>query len=262
MSDRPHRPAAVELLDAQRLQLVETAPPRLTAEQITAMNRRWEEMTASNPGLFDGPTVVCAGVEAKDPHTLVLTWYRATYRRYVLRMDPVHAVPAPSVFVTVAQPTDDGRLLVGRMASATAAPGRWQLPGGTVEPPAAGSDLDLDALARHAARELAEEVGLDIGSEELELWAVTRGDKGNIGLHFRAPGRPAATLEDRYAALVAAETSRGRTPELDRIAFVRTAADVDGLGGPGADFLPLVVARHAAEEATAGRPAGRGQGRE
>ncbi len=261
MSEHPPHAPAVELLygDVHRLELVETAPPLLTIEQTAAMNRGWEEMTASHPGLFDGPTVVCAGLEPKDPHTLVLTWYRATYRRFVLRLDPEHAVPAPSVFVTVAQPTDDDRLLVGRMASSTAAPGRWQLPGGTIEPPAAGTVLDTDSLARHAARELAEEVGRDVGPQELELWSVTRGDKGNIGLHFRAPACPADALEAQYALLVAAETAHGRTPELDRIAFVRTAADVDGLGGHSADFLPLLATRHSGETMP-GCPSGQGKG--
>ncbi|MER7467866.1 NUDIX domain-containing protein [Streptomyces sp. NPDC097981] len=241
-------PTAVELLDARQLHLVETAAPRLTQEQSAAMDRMWDEMTTSNPSLFDGPVVVCAGVDWKDPHTLVLTWYRATYRLYVLRLAPVHAVAAPSVFVSVAQPTDDGRLLVGRMASSTAAPGRWQLPGGTIEPPADDAPLNLAALRRHAARELLEEIGRDVRPHDLSLWAVTRGDKGNIGIHFRAPACPAKTLDHQYAELVSVETAQGRTPELDRIEFVRSAADVGHLDGRSVDFLPVLAARHAATD--------------
>ncbi|MER6159635.1 NUDIX hydrolase [Streptomyces sp. NPDC001868] len=210
------------------------------------MTHRWDEAVAANPSLFDGPTVVCAGLERKDPETLLLTWYRATYRRYALRLDPVHAVPAPSVFVTVAQPTDDGRLLVGRMAPSTAAPGRWQLPGGTVEPPAAGTVLDLEGVRRHAAREFVEEVGRDVPPGDLDLWVVTRGGKGNVGLHFRTPPCSADTLTEQYAALVTAEDAQHRVPELDRIAFIRSDADVADLGGRSADFLPLLAARHAA----------------
>ncbi len=151
MPNQPQAPA-VELSGIRRLLLAETDPPRLTDEQTAAMERRWEEAVAANPSLFDGPTVVCAGLEWKDAQTLLLTWYRATYRLYVLRLDPVHAVSAPSVFVSVAQPTDDGRLLVGRMASSTAAPGRWQLPGGTIEPPRGGRRLGcrVPAPARRA----------------------------------------------------------------------------------------------------------------
>ncbi|WCD91165.1 hypothetical protein KPP03845_200126 (plasmid) [Streptomyces xanthophaeus] len=245
MISQPH-PAVVEVLDAHRLHFVETAPPRLTPEQSAAMDRRWEEMAASNPSMFDGPVVVCAGLGWKDPHTLVLTWYRATYRLYVLRLDPVHAVVAPSVFVSVAQPTDDGGLLVGRMASSTAAPGRWQLPGGTVEPPTGGVSLDLEALRRHASRELLEEIGRAVPPDDLSLWAVTRGDRGNIGVHFRAPACPAATVTQQYTELVAAEAAQGRTPELDQITFVRSAADTGHLDGRSVDFLPVLAARHAA----------------
>lgn len=249
MPNQPQNPA-VELPGVRRLLLVETDPPRLTAEQTAAMTRRWDEAVAANPALFDGPTVVCAGLERKDPETLLLTWYAATYRLYLLRLDPVHAVSAPSVFVSVAQPTDDGRLLVGRMASSTAAPGRWQLPGGTIEPPGAGDALDLEGLRRHAARELAEEVGRDVPPGDLELWAVTRGDKGNVGIHFRPPGCSVSTLTEQYTALVSAESAQDRTPELDRIAFIRSDADVPGLGGRSADFLSVLAARHAANGTT------------
>ncbi|MBL1086835.1 NUDIX hydrolase [Streptomyces actinomycinicus] len=165
-------------------------------------------------------------------------------------MDPVHAVSAPSVFVSVAQPTDDGRLLVGRMASSTAAPGRWQLPGGTIEPPEASNALDVECLRRHAALELVEEAGREVASEDLELWTVTRGDKGNVGVHFRAPACSADALAEQYTRLVAVESAQGRTPELDRIAFIGSDTDVAGLGGHCADFLPVLAARHAASGTT------------
>ncbi|MBQ0827341.1 NUDIX hydrolase [Streptomyces sp. RG38] len=217
------------------------------------MNRKWEELTAANPALFDGPVVVCTGVEWKDLETVILSWCRATYRLLVLRLDPDHAVPAPSVFVSVAQPTDDGQLLVGRMAASTVGAGRWQLPGGTIEPPEGDAGLDVDALSRHAARELAEEIGLDVPHGDLALWAVTRGNWGNIGLHFRAPARSAKTLEGAYAALVSSDIEQGRVPELDRIDFIRSQADIAGLGGPTADFLPVLADLHSGA-VVVGRP--------
>ncbi|WP_240802112.1 NUDIX hydrolase [Streptomyces sp. A1136] len=243
MTTTPSSPA-VELLDARHVHFVETAPPPLTAAQTAAMNRRWEAMTGDNPSLFDGPVVVCTGVERKDPQTLVLSWCRATYRLLTLRLDAEHAVPAPSVFVTVAQPTTDGALLVGRMADSTVASGRWQLPGGTIEPPTATARLDQEASARHAARELAEEVGLTVAHEELTLWAVTRGNWGNFGLHFRSPAQPITTLEDAHLSLTTRSRAQGLIPELDRISFIRSQADLAGLGGPTADFMPALAALH------------------
>ncbi|MER6145431.1 NUDIX hydrolase [Streptomyces sparsogenes] len=246
---------AVELLNVRHLHLVETAPPELTGAQVAAMNRKWEEMTSANPTLFDGPVVVCTKVEWADSETMVLSWCRATYRLLVLRLDPDHAVPAPSAFVSVAQPTTGGHLLVGRMAASTVGSGRWQLPGGTIEPPTGDAGLDVDALARHAARELAEEIGLDLSHRDLELWAVTRGNWGNIGFHFRAPARSADTLKDAHAALASREAEQGRIPELDRIDFIRSEADIAGLGGPTADFLPVLAALHSQTNAV-GRPTG------
>jgi 8-oxo-dGTP pyrophosphatase MutT (NUDIX family) len=74
------------------------------------------------------------------------------------------------------QPTDDGCLLVARGSSSTAAPGRWQLPGGSVEPPADHKPLDEATLRREAARELVEETRLDMRPDDLTLRLVTRGE--------------------------------------------------------------------------------------
>ncbi|WP_454367810.1 hypothetical protein [Streptomyces ambofaciens] len=62
------------------------------------------------------------------------------------------------------------------MSPSTAAPGRWQLPGGSVEPPHDGAVLNEVALAGQAAREPAEELGVAAAAEDLELWVVTRGE--------------------------------------------------------------------------------------
>ncbi|MFZ4156928.1 NUDIX hydrolase [Streptomyces sp. HNS054] len=244
MPTPPPTPAR-ELPGVRDLLLAEVDPPSLREAQTAAMDRRWEQAVEANPALFDGPTVVCAGVSWKDPETLRLAWYRATYRLFLLRRDPEHGLPVPSVFVSVAQPTDDGRLLVGRGASSTSHPGAWQLPGGTMEPTRTGVALDTECLRRHAARELVEEVGHVVASEALELWTVTRGHHGSVGVHFRAPARPADALTEQYARLVAAETAQGRTPELDRIAFIRSPAELGELGGTCVNVLPVLAARHA-----------------
>ncbi|WP_251695997.1 NUDIX hydrolase [Streptomyces sp. Vc74B-19] len=241
----PPQAPATELPGVRDLLLAEVDPPSLSEAQIAAMNRRWEKAVEANPALFDGPTVVCAGVSWKGPETLLLTWYRATYRLFLLRQDPEHGLSVPSVFVSVAQPTDDGRLLVGRGASSTAHPGAWQLPGGTMEPAGTGTALDMECLRRHAARELAEEVGHVVATEDLRLWTVTRGRNGSVGVHFRAPACPADALSGQYARLAAAEVAQGRTPELDRIAFIRSHAEVGELGGTGVNVLQVLAARHA-----------------
>lgn len=208
------------------------------------MDAAWAAAVRVNPALFDGPVAGCTGL-AHDPRDgLVLTWVRATYRYYVLRRLPGATVRLPSLFVSVAQPADDGRLLVGRMASWTTSPGRWQLPGGSVEPPRDGDPLDPTALRHQAARELAEETGVDTPADDLTPWQVTRGANGSVGVLFQAPPRPAAWLYERHAIRSAAERALGRTPEFDRLALVPSPAELAALTGPHVSYLAPVLRRH------------------
>ncbi|MFD4377077.1 NUDIX domain-containing protein [Streptomyces sp. NPDC058486] len=181
-------------------------------------------------------------MERTGPRILRLSWVRVTYRHYALRRVP-GATALPSLFVNVVQPTDDGRLLAARMSPTTAAPGRWQLPGGAVEPPRGGEILDEAALAGQAARELTEELGIVVAAEDLELLVVTRGKNGSVGLTYRAPVLPEAALWAGFAAAAAAERRQGREPELDYIALVRTPEELAGLAGPHADYLEPIVRR-------------------
>ncbi|MEU6066939.1 NUDIX domain-containing protein [Streptomyces sp. NPDC047082] len=233
--------APTELFDVRAISFVEGKVPALSAGVRSAMDRVWDEALRADPSLFDGPAVACTGLR-EEPGSLVLFWARATYRYRGLRRVP-GAPSVSSLFVALVQPTDDGRLLVGRMSTSTATPGRLQLPGGSMEPPPHGEPLDVPALRAHAARELAEETGLDTPPEDLALWLVTRGERGNVGFLFRAPARPAELLHRRFAALVAAETAQGGEPELDRIVLVGSEAELAGLGGPRVDYLGPVVRR-------------------
>ncbi|MEU9480312.1 NUDIX domain-containing protein [Streptomyces sp. NPDC048191] len=238
-------PAAVEILPAGRIRLVETALPELSGRHRSAMDRAWEEAVRANPALFDGPVAALTGLERDGSDGLVLSWARATYRYRALRRVP-DAPEYASLFVSVVQPADDGRLLVGRMAPSTASPGRWQLPGGTVEPPEGDGELDFTTLRAHAARELAEETGSDTPPDSLTGWLTTRGQSGNVGVMFTAPPRPAQELCDRYAQLVRTETAHGDEPEFDRIDLIGSPADLERLEGPLADYLRPVVGAHAA----------------
>ncbi|MFH9575610.1 NUDIX hydrolase [Streptomyces sp. NPDC017454] len=231
-----------DLFDVERLLLAEAAEPPLAPRDAEARDRVWDMAVRANPALFDGPVVACAGLERMGPRSLRLSWVRVTYRHYALRRVP-GATALPSLFVNVVQSTDDGRVLVARMSPWTTAPGRWQLPGGSVEPPQDGAVLDESALAGQAARELAEEVGVGTAVEDLRLWVVTRGENGSVGLTYLAPALPEASLRADFAAVAAAERAQGREPELDGIALVRSPDELVGLAGPHADYLEPVVRR-------------------
>ncbi|WP_369387550.1 NUDIX domain-containing protein [Streptomyces sp. CG1] len=233
----------VEILPAGHIRLVETVLPELSGRHRAAMDRVWEETVRANPALFDGPVAAVTGLERDGADGLVLSWARTTYRHRALRQVPDAPVYG-SLYVSVLQPADDGRVLVGRMAPSTAAPGRWQLPGGTVEPPDDGGELDLGALRAHAARELAEEIGSDTRADALSPWLTARGGRGNVGVMFTAPPRPARELYDRYAELVRTETAAGTQPEFTRIELIGSPAELERLEGPHAGLLSPLVRRY------------------
>ncbi|MFE4451321.1 NUDIX domain-containing protein [Streptomyces sp. NPDC056796] len=235
-------PVGIDLFDVERLLLTEAAEPPLSLHDAEARDRVWDMAVLANPALFDGPVVACGGLERTGPRVLRLSWVRVTYRHYALRRVP-GATALPSLFVNVVQPTDDGRVLAARMSPSTAAPGRWQLPGGSVEPPRDGAVLDESGLAGQAARELAEELGISAAAGVLKLWVVTRGENGSVGLTYLAPALPEAVLRADFAAAAAAERVQGREHELDDIALVRTPDELAGLAAPHADYLKPIVSR-------------------
>ncbi|MEU6818823.1 NUDIX domain-containing protein [Streptomyces sp. NPDC046860] len=231
-----------ELWDASRLRFEETAPPALTASQRTTMDHRWEAAVRANPTLFDGPVAALTGFEHDDRGGLLVSWTRLTYRYRVLRGLP-DAPAVAALFVAVLQPGDDGRLLVGRMSPTTSAPGRWQPPGGTLEPPGDGAVLDPDLLRVHAARELAEETGSDTPADALVPGPVVRDTRGSVGFLFTAPPRPARELRERHAELARTETASGVDPEFDRVELIGSLSELRALPGSSASYLELAAGR-------------------
>ena len=139
----------VDLFEVSQLRFVETAGPDLSPAMRSIIDSAWDEAVLANPALFDGPVVLRTKLDQAASGHLVVSWARATYRYRVLRQ--LQDAPAlSSVFVCILQPTQDGRLLIGRMSNSTSFPGQLQFPGGNMEPPPAGQPLTLDDLRRHA----------------------------------------------------------------------------------------------------------------
>ncbi|MBL7621987.1 NUDIX domain-containing protein, partial [Frankia sp. AgB1.8] len=193
VTDRLPLFTGIELLAPARLRLVPAEPPPLSRADQAAVDDAWDEAVRVKPGLFDGPVAASGGLrwDEAQPGTLVLTWLRATYRRYVSPRTPGSARWLPHLFVSVLQPTDDGALMVGRMATWTSSPGRWQLPSGTGEPPeTVGDPLEVADLRALAARELLEETGTELPAADLRFWRLSRGSQGDVGVLFLAPPPP------------------------------------------------------------------------
>ncbi|MEV7675501.1 NUDIX hydrolase [Streptomyces sp. NPDC088752] len=233
----------VEFFDIRAPVFAEQPMPVLSPREEGEVERLWKETTTRNPATFDGPLVACLGVDRPGPGELVVRWAPMRYRHRALRrLRPPGQVPG-SVFVTVLVPTEDG-LVVGRGSPATAAPGRWSLPGGAVEPPPSGMPLDTAELRRHAVRELVEETGVRVDEEELRLWAFTRsGPFGGLGFHFLCPPASGVLVRRLHADLSVAQVEHGTGPELDELAFVSSSARARSLG-PAADYLPSLLDRY------------------
>jgi 8-oxo-dGTP pyrophosphatase MutT (NUDIX family) len=184
-----------------------------------------------------------------DHRSVQVTWAPATYRDYLAR----HATSKPpfarSLYAAVLLRTADGCCAVGQMHADTATPGRLQLPGGTVEPPRAGTALTEQDLAATARREVLEETGVDLPVERLRLWAVkVGGSHGDVGvLYTTAQPLASGHLRAVFRAHVEAATAAGRTPELTDLHLARGVDDlrhlIRRLGA--VDYLPAVLRDHA-----------------
>lgn len=230
----------MDLLDVRALHLVETAAPTLTATQQKARDEAWNAAAQANPLLFDGPVVMCTGLHYTGDRVATLSWARGRYRNFAARRTDGRQT-LPSVFVAVALATDNGGLLVGRTSSMSASPGRLQLPGGSVEPPSPGRDLDVAKCAQNAGRELAEEVGVVVSGDDLTLWGLLLGRHGNIGILFRAPTLPETLIRQRFESLLETESAASREPEFHEIHLLWSSEDLVDVEGPVADHVAPVL---------------------
>ncbi|MBT0773978.1 NUDIX hydrolase [Kineosporia sp. J2-2] len=230
---------------AHTVTFTETPSPVLEPRHEMAMNMLWQQWTADNPLVFDGPVSAVSTVSAPGPDRIDIAWYRSTYRRQTLRRVP-GATPLVTLFVAVAQPTPAG-LLLGRTAAWTGTGHeQWVLPGGTVEPPAPGRPLTEHLLREHAARELAEETGIHADPARLTRWALARNPNGNVGFFFRAEPITEPAARERFSQHVSEQARRGEAPELTSVQFAGNPYRPDTLEGPLASTLPALLDRYAA----------------
>lgn len=230
----------VHVFEPRRLRLVRTQPPSVSARHRIELDRVWTEAAHANPSLYDGPSIAVPALE-QPRGELVLKWTPVTYRYFMLRRLDVTCLPC--LFSAVIQPTNTGGMLVGRSSSVTRVPGRVHLPGGVVEPPNHGTDLDVLHLAREATRELVEETGITVQEEHLTCSLVTHAVNGNVGVIFRAPPLQESFIRKQFAEHRTRETAAGRALEFDEIEIVSTMDDLAAMGGPYSDSV-IPVVRH------------------
>jgi 8-oxo-dGTP pyrophosphatase MutT (NUDIX family) len=233
-------PTDVTLRRISLLRLYRQDPAQPDPVARSAIDAHWQYLTASQPHLFDGPLVAGTNVTTHpDSGEVTVSWGVTTYRHYLARHAPQPLPYARALYTAVLQPTDDGRLAIGQMNTTTADPGRLQLPGGGIDPPPEGMNVDPLGLSAEARRELAEETGIDHGPDQLRLWAIkTGGSHNDIGLFYLAPALPA----DRIATTFDAHLRHHTDPEL--VALHLTTGPAPGPDLPDAaraDYLNTLL---------------------
>ncbi|RMI28454.1 NUDIX hydrolase [Nocardia stercoris] len=204
------------------------------------MSEYWRLTSMRNPTLFNGPLVRSHGV-SWESDSCVVSWSRSNYAHYLWRHAPGNSPDRPyarAVYVSVVARTDDGSLVLGRMATETSSPGRIQLPGGNVVPPITDDDLTEDAVRRHAACEFREEVGVELDPEALRLWAIKVGGAGDIGVFYLADLGSAELLRRAFDEHIAQHDG---PPEFTSLITVHSGIPGIPLIGPQVDYLPALL---------------------
>lgn len=246
----PHT-APVTLHQAPQLHLRHQDPaPDPAAQQ--AVDEHWHRLAASSPHMYDGPLVAVTGVStAPAPAGITLSWGVSSYRHYLARHAPGPVPYARSLYTAVLQPADDGRVVVGQMHSGTTDPGRLQLPGGGVEPPPAGTTLDMPRLLEDGRRELAEETGIDHGPGQLRLWGVkTGGSHADVGVVCLAPPLPAEQINAMFDAHLKRCAETRTDPELVTLYLATSPNDPVLPDAPRVDYLDTLLATLAKQQPT------------
>lgn len=197
----------------------------------TRIEADWAALSARNPRLWNGPFFLFDQIDVRDVESgrrFVGEGAPTDFASFLAWRDRTPLDPRFShVFPVGAVVTADDRLMIGRMGTFTANPGRLYPPSGSFEP----SDLVIDGDAArldpvaNMVREIAEEVGLDARSWPLDPgWLIVEsGPRRHAVVRvIRAP-ETAADLAARAEAFIAREAE----PELDGVLFPRIGDRVD-----------------------------------
>ena len=187
-----------------------------------AIARHWEQVTAQNPKLWNGRTLICTKAEvqqgvfraelAEIDYASFVAW--RDWGRPDARVTNCFGVPA--VF------SSDGALLLGVMSATTLNAGKAYPPSGSLEPRDVAADGRVDILG-NMHTELLEETGLDLRDAIAgPMAAVFEGPRLAVVQRFDFPFS-FAEIEARFAAHAAADAHA----ELSAIEALRHGSQLD-----------------------------------
>jgi 8-oxo-dGTP pyrophosphatase MutT (NUDIX family) len=204
-------------------------------ENAAAIADHWQERLSRSPGMFDG-TVLLGCACAVEAGLARVDLFATRYSSFIAYRDRGRAEGGVvNAFAAIVPWSQDGAVLLGEMGAHTANAGQLYFPCGTPDL----DDVRGDAvdLAGSAARELAEETGLDLPDGAATAWVMLAGE-GQLA--FLRPVRfpePAEALCPR----IEAHLRREAEPELAGIHAARAAVS------PAAARMPCFVRAYLAD---------------
>lgn len=215
--------------------VLDPAPHPFETANMAPIDANWVEEHAANPALFDGQMALLSKLAYRDRqlqgvcHSVRYATF-LYWRKILPRSDAEHS------FAYAMPVTSDGALIAARMGRRTANPGRIYFAAGSFElQDFSDGRVDVD---RNAAREVAEEIGLDLGGLERDPhYHAWSGRSGTV--IFRRYHVP-MTADEADAAIrvfVAQETE----PEIEEPVIIRSAAD---LPEELSEHMPPLIAWH------------------
>jgi 8-oxo-dGTP pyrophosphatase MutT (NUDIX family) len=171
-----------------------------------------------------GSDGIVLSAELTDYAHFIYTIHRRSFGRYGCRI----------IYASTLIVTSDGKFVIGIMGKDTFAPGKLQLVGGGVDQgDIAGHQIDLNRCIK---KEIAEEVGIDVGNtsvvKSFEPYLLKTGGPSNFysaifKLDLTADENGLSLLYERHVQNL---MRQGKSPEFSSLLFVPAdAGSVDGL---------------------------------
>lgn len=213
-----------EVLHAAGVRLTVSGGPWAAAlSSRDAVAAHWARRLGENPGFFNGRVHVLSGFQWHGD-TFQGRFVEASFAEFLAWRDGVFEdADVRDSFGSGVLIASDGAVLLGTQGPGNLNTGKSYPPGGFIDPRDVGECGQI-AIFQSVARELAEEVGIDVSSRPmfLPVRIVFAGRLVAFGICWRL-----AMTGEELLASARAHLDRHPTGELADVVLVRTAADLD-----------------------------------
>ncbi len=158
----------------ERIEIDREGAIELAGDRLRAVNDAWLDLCAANPRYFNGSILVFTGYDARSG---VIRARAEQYKHHAVRDAVDLGLSLLSVTAILCAPGRDGGrpvYFLGRRAPHTHRyGGLWELgPSGGIDVPDHAEALEMSDLVAELAREVREEIGVDIGGRPCAVRAL------------------------------------------------------------------------------------------